>query len=212
MQRHPHVHLPPVEEGPTLGDEMEQWLAGDDVSLGALIHLFGPRSFALAFVLLMAPSALPLPTGGVTHVLEVATMVLAAQVVFGRGEPWIPARWQGIRLAGDGSGKAVRGLLRLIRRAERFARPRATILFGNHVGNVGFGLLVILGALGAFLAPPFTGLDTLPALGVVVLSLGVLFRDVIIAAVGVVVMLVGITLMIIFGRAIIEVAGSLWPF
>lgn len=201
-----------MEEGPTLGDEMEQWLGGDDVSLGGLIHLFGPRSFALAFVLLMAPTALPIPTGGVTHVLEVATVVLAAQVVFGRSEPWIPLRWQGIRLAGDGSGKAVRGLLKLIRRAERFARPRATILFGNRVGNVGFGLLVILGAVSAFVGPPFTGLDTLPALGVVVLSLGVLFRDVIIAAIGVAIMLAGIALIIIFGRAIIGVAGSLWPF
>ena len=71
---------------------------------------------------------------------------------------------------------------------------------------------MILGAVSAFVAPPFTGLDTLPALGVVVLSLGVLFRDVIIAAIGVAIMLAGIALIIVFGRAIIGVAGSLWPF
>jgi hypothetical protein len=36
---------------------------------------------------------------------------------------------------------------------------------------------VIGGSVGAFFAPPFTGLDTLPALGVVLLSLGVLLKD-----------------------------------
>jgi hypothetical protein len=39
-----------------------------------------------------------------------------------------------------------------------------------------FVLLVAGGAFAAFLAPPFTGLDTLPALGVVLVSLGVLLR------------------------------------
>ena len=40
-----------------------------------------------------------------------------------------------------------------------------------------FGLLVIGGSAGAFFAPPFTGLDTLPALGGVLRSLGVLLKD-----------------------------------
>jgi len=42
------------------------------------------------------------------------------------------------------------------------------------LSGIVFGLLVLGGSAGAFLAPPFTGLDTLPALGVVLLSLGVL--------------------------------------
>ena len=37
---------------------------------------------------------------------------------------------------------------------------------------------------GAFLAPPFTGLDTLPSLGVVLLSLGVLLEDFAVVASG----------------------------
>ena len=46
----------------TVSDELEQWLGGDKPkTLGNLIELFGPRSFALIFVLLMALPALPLP-------------------------------------------------------------------------------------------------------------------------------------------------------
>ena len=37
---------------PTVSDELEQWLGGDQPkTLGNLTELFGPRSFALVFVL-----------------------------------------------------------------------------------------------------------------------------------------------------------------
>ena len=47
---------------PTVSDELEQWLGSDQPkTLGNITELFGPRSFALVFVLLMALPALPLP-------------------------------------------------------------------------------------------------------------------------------------------------------
>ncbi len=209
----PHIpHLPSPEDVPTFGDEMEGWLKGEDVSLASLLHFFGRRSFALAFVILMAPSALPIPTGGVTHVLEFIALVFAVQLLVGRQDLWIPHRWHHRSVVGDGNGRLVRGLLRFIRWCERWARPRGTFLFGHRGGNFVFGLLVVLGAVGALLAPPFTGLDTLPSLGVVILSLGVLFRDVVIATLGIVVMAVGITIEIMLGAALINVATSFWPF
>jgi len=200
------------KESPLLGDELARWLQGDDVTLGSLIHLFGERAFALAFVILLTPSALPIPTGGVTHLLQVIAVVLAAQLLVGRQEPWLPRRWQGVRLAGDGSGRMVRGLLRLIRRVERLARPRGSWLFGSRVADGIYGVLVILGAAAAFVAPPFSGLDTLPSLGVVVLSLAVLFRDALIGLLGVILLAVGITLEVLLGAALFRTALHLWPW
>jgi hypothetical protein len=75
-----------------------------------------------------------------------------------------------------------------------------------------FGAVALVGILGAFVAPPFSGLDTLPALGVVVVSLSMLFRDVIITAVGVAILTAGIVLEIVLGRAAFNAAQSLWPF
>jgi hypothetical protein len=63
-------------------------------------------------------------------------------------------------------------------------RPRAPFAFGRRLSNVIFGLLVGVGSTVAFFAPPFTGLDTLPALGVVVIALGVLLEDLLVVAVG----------------------------
>jgi hypothetical protein len=82
-------------------------------------------------------------------------------------------------------------------------------MFGHRLSNVAFGALVLGGSLAAFLAPPFSGLDTLPALGVVLLSLGVLLEDFLVVAVGVVVGIAGVVLEIAFGRLAIDALGEL---
>ena len=72
------------------------------------------------------------------------------------------------------------------------------------MSNVVFGLLVIGGSVAAFFAPPFTGLDTLPALGVVLLSLAVLLEDILLAIVAFVVGAAGILLSLFLGAAAID--------
>jgi hypothetical protein len=52
---------------------------------------------------------------------------------------------------------------------------------------------------GALFAPPFSGLDTLPSLGVVVMCLGIIFSDAVIVALGLLVGAVGIALVIVLG-------------
>jgi len=59
-------------------------------------------------------------------------------------------------------------------------------------------------------APPFTGLDTLPALGVVILALGVLLRDFAVVAVGVALGVAGGILEIVLGKAALEGVRSLF--
>jgi hypothetical protein len=192
---------------PTVSDELEQWLGSDQPkTLGNITELFGPRSFALVFVLLMALPALPLPTGGATHVLEVVTMLVALQLVVGRRCIWLPARWQRLQLAGPSRRKLLNALLRRIRWFERFSRPRATWLFDHRATTSAFGLLVFVLTLSAFLAPPFSGLDTLPSLGVVVIGLGVLNRDIVLALAGAVIGAVGVATVLALGNLVVKAA------
>src|SRR5207248_7464319 len=142
------------------------------------IDVFEEKSFSLIFILLLGVPALPLPTGGATHVFEIIAILVALQLVAGRDKIWLPERWRKVELGtGGGRTRFIRGLMKAIRWIERFFRPRLSFLFNHPASNAVFGLLVIAGSLGAFLAPPFTGLDTLPALGVVLLSLGVVLED-----------------------------------
>ncbi len=187
---------------PKVSDELERWLNSDTrKTIGGLIELFEEKSFALLFVLLLGVPALPLPTGGVTHVFEILAILLAAQLILGRHEIWVPRRWCGLEIAGPKQKKFLEGLMKLIRKLERFSKPRLRFLFNHRLSNAAFGLIVIAGSLGAFLAPPFTGLDTLPSLGVVLVSLGVLLEDIVVVAVGLAVGVAGVILEIVLGSA-----------
>jgi hypothetical protein len=166
--------------------------------------MFGRRAFAILFVLLLGVPALPLPTGGATHVFEIVAMLLALQLIVGRAQIWLPQRWWKLELAGERQQKFLAGLMRLIRRLEKISKPRLRFLFNGRLSNSVFGLLVLAGSLAAFLAPPFTGLDTLPSLGVVLLSLSVLLEDFLVAAVGLVLAAAGVTLEIVLGSAAVN--------
>src|SRR3954447_9238812 len=129
---------------PKVSDELDRWLKGDgDKTLGGLIELFGEKAFALLFVLLLGVPALPLPTGGATHVFEIIAVLLALQLIAGRDEIWLPKRWRRLELAGPRRQKFIAGLMRMIRRLERFSKLRFRFLFDHRLTNVVFGLLVI---------------------------------------------------------------------
>jgi hypothetical protein len=190
-------------------DELELWLHGQgDKTLGGLIDVFGKRAFAIVFVVLMGVPALPAPTGGATHVFEVIAVLLALELIAGRDQIWLPRRWRARKINTD--GRFITALLKAIRRLERISRPRLRFLFGHRLSNAVFGLLVAGGCIAAFLAPPFTGLDTLPALGVVLLSLGVLLEDFLLVALGLVVGVAGVVLEIAIGGAVLRGLRSLF--
>jgi hypothetical protein len=199
-----------TERPEAVSHELERWLEGDgEKTVASLIALFEEKSFAILFVVLLGVPALPLPTGGATHVFEIIAILLAAQLIAGRDRIWLPKRWCSLQLAGDRQQRFIAGLMRLIRRLERISRPRLRFLFNHRLSNIVFGVLVIAGCLGAFLAPPFTGLDTLPSLGVVLLSLAVLLEDFAIVIVALVVGLAGVVLEIVLGSAAVKGIGHL---
>src|SRR6476619_6323179 len=200
----------PRPEPERVSEQLERWLRADgDKTLGGLIELFEEKSFAICFVLLLGVSALPLPTGGVTHVFEIIAVLLALQLIAGRDHIWLPERWRRLELAGEQRQRFITALMKNIRRLERFSRPRLRFLFDHRLSNIVFGLLVIGGSLGAFLAPPFTGLDTLPSLGVVLMELGVLLDDVVVVVVALIVGVAGVVLEVVLGSAAIHALGKL---
>jgi hypothetical protein len=206
----PHRGDQPRAAPEQVSDELERWLTADgEQTLGSLIGLFQEKSFAILFVLLLGVPALPLPTGGATHVFEIIAVLLAVQLIAGRDEIWLPQRWCKLQLAGDKQQRFITSLMKMIRRLERFSRPRLRFLFDHRLSSIVFGLLVIGGSAGAFFAPPFTGLDTLPALGVVLLSLGVLLEDIVVVIPAVIIGVAGVVLEVVLGSAAINGLGSL---
>ena len=137
-------------------------------------------------------------------------MLLALELIAGRDQIWLPQRWRKLELAGKKRQRFLTALMKMIRRLERLSRPRLRFLFDHRSEQHHFwAARDSADALAAFVAPPFTGLDTLPSLGVVLLSLGVLLEDFIVVVLALVVGAAGIVLAVVLGNAAINSLGQL---
>jgi hypothetical protein len=184
---------------------LEKWLKGKQPkTLDSLDKVFGDKSFAITFLLLMILPATPLPTGGITHVFEVIVILLCAQLIIGRQNPWLPKKWKHMSLGKTLTGKVIPVIMKWIRWFEQRSSPRGRRFFTLPVIPRLLGLVIMLLTLGALLAPPFSGLDTLPSLGVVIISLSIILEDLLMFIAGLVIGIVGVGLTITLGAAIFE--------
>lgn len=193
----------PIDPEPILfSDQLEAWLRDDSPkTLGGMGSAFGEKSFAVTILLLMFVPALPLPTGGVSHVFEVITVLLAVQMVLGRTTIWLPARWRSRQLGALTTDKAIPLITRWIRRLERISRRRGTRVLQLGVTQRLIGLLLMATAVTALLAPPFSGLDTLPGLAAVAVCMGVVLGDVLLVGVGLALEVAGAVVILTIGAA-----------
>ena len=192
-------------------DELEDWLKGDTPkTVGALSEEFEERAFAVTILLLMFPSALPIPTGGITHVLEFFAIIVALQMVAGRTTLWLPKRFAQRELGASMTEKAVPFISRRIRWFEKYSEPRLAGLFDQRWFIRIIGLVILVFTLGAIIAPPFSGLDTLPALGIVIICLAIVLGDILMFVIGAVIGAGGIALILTVGAAIAHFLRNLF--
>ena len=172
-----------------LSDRLDAWLRGDGPkTLGSLIALFGEKSFAVLFVILLADRGASAADGGCHPRLRGDRDALGARADRGSTPGLVAAALEG---EGPGTHRAA-----ALQRTAGEADPLARELLGP--------------SLTAFLAPPFTGLDTLPAMGVVVISLGIFLEDSLIVLAGTLIGALGVFVVIGLGRLIVETVGALF--
>lgn len=193
----------------TFSEQLHVWLISKTPkTLQGLIDHFSEKSFAILFLVLMAIPALPLPTGGLTHVFEIINMLLALELIVGLDRVWLPKRWRRLNLPMKLQNSTLPFLIKAIRKVEGLSRPRLRIVFKNAIAVRIIGLLIFILTLFAFLAPPFSGLDTLPSLGVVLISLAIVLDDFILFLLGLVVGSMGIGLVIGIGHILINLVST----
>jgi len=200
-----------MPEGETLSDQLDDWLRSDEAkTIGSLIDVFEEKSFAVLFILLLAVPALPLPTGGVTHVFEVIAMLLALELIVGRRKVWLPERWRSREISPEMRERFSKSLLPRVRWVERHSHARLGFLLSYRFAGVVYGVVTLVLVVTAFLAPPFTGLDTIPSLGVLLISLGVLLEDPVLGAIGFAVGAAGVLIVFLLGRAAVDAVRGLF--
>ena len=190
-------------------DRLHIWLISKaPKTLQGLVDHFSEKSYAILFLILMAIPALPLPTGGVTHVFEIISMLLALELIAGLDKVWLPKRWRGLSLPLKLQNSTLPFLIKAIRKVEGLPRPGLRIVFNNTFVVRIIGLLILIFTLFAFLAPPFSGLDTLPSLAVVLISLAMILDDFILFLLGLVIGSVGIGLVIGLGKILTNLISA----
>lgn len=200
-----------TESDEPFSSQLDQWLRSDaPKTLGSLGDAFEERTFAVTILMLMFLPAMPLPTGGITHVFEGIAIVVAAQMVLGRRSLWLPDRWRRRDLGAMTTEKMIPFMLRWVRRFERFSRPRGVQLFRWRWSVRLLGLLLAGLAVMAAIAPPFSGLDTLPALGAVAIALSIVFEDAVLLAVGIVIGSGGTAVILAIGGAVLKTGQHLF--
>jgi len=196
-------------EDQPFSDQLENWLSSDGPkTIGQLGEVFGERTFAVTILLLMFLPALPLPTGGITHVFEAIVVLLGLQMILGFKTMWLPQKLRHRELGDAMTGKAVPMIAKRIRWFERFSKPRGTRIIENAWFARLIGAVLIAFAVAAGFAPPFSGLDTLPALGAVVTCLGIILGDIVVLAIGVAIGVGGVTLILTVGAAVVKLVKS----
>jgi len=191
--------------------QLERWLRSDEFrTIGSLSEVFAEKSFAATILLLMFIPAIPLPTGGISHAFEAIAVVVAGQMVLGRQTLWLPDRWKRRELGDLVTDRIVPSIVRWVRRFERISKPCGAALYQRRTPLRLCGILLMGLATSAALAPPFSGLDTLPAMGAVAIAMSIILKDVVLLAIGLIIGTGGTLLIITVGTAIARMVRDLF--
>ena len=194
-----------------LSDQLSKWSQkGSTSTIASLEEIFGEKTFAVAILLLMSLPALPIPTGGISHVFEVISMLLALELIAGLKILWLPKRWKQVGFSTSLKHRAMPFIIRRVVFLEKHSRPRLTRLQLASVYSRLMGATLLLLSLLAFLAPPFSGLDTLFAMGAVVVSLSMLLGDMFLYAIGILLGVLGIVVEVLFGKALVHFFNTIF--
>ncbi len=192
-------------------ETLNKWLKSEHVNnVASLNDVFGEKTFAITFLLLMSFPALPIPTGGLSHVFEVIVMLLSLQLIIGRKVLWLPNKWKNKHLGKNMEEKAIPILIKYITKLEKISKPRMSRFLDGKVGTSLFGIIIFSFTLVALLAPPFSGLDTLPSIGVIVIALGIILGDILFVIVGMIIGTSGVAVTYFIGEIVINFIKGLF--
>lgn len=142
------------------------------ISVGDLLTMLGDRAIGALMFFFAAPNILPVPPG-VSTLLGAPLLFLSAQLMLGM-RPWLPGIVTRRSISRDDLAALVRRIVPWLAKAEKLLRPRVPVLARPPVEYF-VGLVCLV--LAAILMLPIPLGNTLPALAISLLALGVLERD-----------------------------------
>ena len=170
-----------------------------EVSVGGLVDAIGDRAFGLVTLAFAVPNCIPGPPG-LGSVLGIPLIIFGLQLAAGRRVPWLP-RFVGRRRLKIATLVRVLDFVGpVLRRIERVCRPRVTVLVSRRAERA---LGVAIFTLACAIAMPLPMTNMVPAIGIGVISLGLLEEDGVTVLAGLAIGLIGVAIVIAVVYAIV---------
>jgi len=152
-------------------------VTGQRVTLRELLGLVGEQGLLVFCAILAMPFLLPVTIPFMSTALGLPMLLIGIAVVLNR-VPWLPARLLDHALPSDAVQHVLERAVRAASRFEHLVRPRFLALTSTPVVNSVNGIVLVI-AVVALMAPlPFVPFgNTVPAIGVILLCLGMAERD-----------------------------------
>jgi hypothetical protein len=148
---------------------------GRSLTLAELDQALKGRGSAMLLILLALPFCF-IAIPGLSTPFGIAISLIGACLVLGC-EPWLPAFVARQRLSTTHLAQLLTGAIKVARQLEKFVRPRLSFLHGGSGMLRLIGLSIVIAGLGLMLPLPIPFSNSIPALAVVLLAIGMMEKD-----------------------------------
>ncbi|MEM7766747.1 MAG: exopolysaccharide biosynthesis protein [Pseudomonadota bacterium] len=142
-------------------------------TLAEIMDQLDERAFGAMLFVLALPCCIPF-LYGVPQVVALPMIAIAAQMAWGREDPWLPGALARRRVNREGLANTARGGRKWFGWVEAIARPRFTALTGKGPERL-IGLLLCVFCASILIPLPAT--NSVPAFAVALVAFGLMERD-----------------------------------
>jgi len=171
---------------------------GDTVTLDWILGQLHERAFGLFLLVLALPCCIPF-LYGIPQIVALPLMFVSAQILLGRTSPWLPGKLGAREVSKDSLQGLADRAKPWLTRIESVSRPRLAMLTRPPIDRL-LGIALVI--FSASILVPLPGTNTVPGFAVVVVSMGLLQRDGILALIGAAIGTVWIATLILAGATL----------
>lgn len=146
----------------------------ESISLKRILDVFHERGFGVLLFLLALPAALPVPALGINVIIALPILILTLQQSIGRRTVWMPETLKKRQIKKKHLIAFLDKGMPLVRFTEIFFKPRLGFITQGFFSLL-IGILGTVFALSITLPIPLT--NTVPAMAVALMAIGVIMRD-----------------------------------
>lgn len=172
-------------------DIQNKYKDSDRISVDQLVNDLKERGFGILFIIFCAIPALPIPAQGIATILAIPVILLAVQLIVGKNEIWLPKFIRKKSVGSSKINKVTKVALPLMKKFEYLSNPRLKFMTSPFMERI-IGVFILCCSISMALPIPFS--NTVPSIGIVIMSLGMMEKDGLAIIGGMLIGIAGITI------------------